>query len=160
MFSDDFGFQYRPPYPDSLSVLHFFLPLRWPLGSVQLNFCPLAQTSISATGWEIRGKCSGLVHCARSKTVRSKWRSHCQVFWVGKEIDVRISTQQACSVLFDFLSPWLQNELSRQQRLSIARNGTETAITIPDPHSLVDTGRFGGLSPPKQSSNNINQWSF
>jgi len=46
------------------------------------------------------------------------------------------------------------------QRLLIALNGTETANMIPDPHNIVATGSFGGLSSPKQSSNNINQWSF
>jgi len=31
---------------------------------------------------------------------------------------------------------------------------------ILDPHSIVATGRFVEFSSPKQSSNNINQWSF
>jgi len=114
LFSDNFGFQYRQPYADSLSLLHFFFLLRWSVVPVQLIFCPLAQTSISATGWGIRWKRSGLVHCARSEIVWSKWLSHCQVFWAAEEVDERISTLQAYSVLFDFLSSSLQNELSRQ----------------------------------------------
>jgi len=50
------------------------------VGTTQLNIRPLAQTSFSTTGWGIRWKRSGLVHCARSETVRRKRLSHCQVF--------------------------------------------------------------------------------
>ena len=112
VFSGDFEFQHSHPYPDSL--LHIFSSPSVASGPRSVIFCPLTKISISAVGWGIRWKRSGLVHCARSETVCSKWLSHCQVFWAGEEVDERICIQQACLMLFEFWSSWLQNEHSRQ----------------------------------------------
>jgi len=46
------------------------------------------------------------------------------------------------------------------QRLLIALSGTETAIYDSRPAQSRRHGNFRGLPPTKQSSNNVNQWSF
>jgi len=99
--------------PTPSSAIH--LPLRTTriyLLSVKRVSCPnsVFMTKVGSWNlwkgecWGIRWKRSGLVHCAGSDTVWSKRLIHCQVLWAGKDVEERISTQQACSVLFDFLS--------------------------------------------------------
>jgi len=58
----------------------------------------ISERAVKANGKvvQLRWKRSGIVHCARSETVWRKWLSHCQVFWVGKEVDERIKLAQCC----------------------------------------------------------------
>jgi len=94
----------------------------------------MAQTFSYVTDWRIRWRYRGLVHWGRSDTIWRKWLSHCQVFWVAKDVDERISSllnklAQCCLICCPHIAERAvkANRRVENQRLLVVLNGTGTA---------------------------------